>query len=193
MINRKGFTLSEILVVLVMIGILTSVALPQYKRVVDKSRVSEAQSVLRSIYDSSERLAGEFGYRSYEQLRADKGAENESNYSFPRLDMFGGGAGGSNALAPGCCIGTKDENGACVSNDNTLLTCRRFAYKISQNGYAAAKVLSGKYAGTYILLDRRANQGLNFLKLSCQPAASDTAALACDVYGLDVNNAGVNF
>lgn len=187
MTNRKGFTLSEVLVVIMMIGILTAVGLPQYKRVVDKSRVSEAQSVLRTIYDSSERLAGEFGYRSYEQLRTAKGAQNESNYSFPRLDMFGGGTGSSDTLAHQCCIGTKDENGACVSNDNTLLTCRRFAYKISQNGYAAAKVLYGTHEGTYILLNR------NTLQLSCQPTASDTTATACDIYGLDTNNAGVNF
>ena len=39
--NKKGFTLIEMLVVVLIIGILAGVALPQYTKTVEKSRVAE--------------------------------------------------------------------------------------------------------------------------------------------------------
>lgn len=52
--NNKAFTLIEMLTVVLIVGILAAVALPQYEKSVETTRASEAISMVRNIRDAQQ-------------------------------------------------------------------------------------------------------------------------------------------
>ena len=51
--NPQAFTLIELLVVVLIIGILASVALPQYQKAVEKSKATQALTLMKSVYNAA--------------------------------------------------------------------------------------------------------------------------------------------
>ena len=48
--NRKGFTLIELMIVVVIIGILAALAIPRFMKATAKSKQSEAKQILKQVY-----------------------------------------------------------------------------------------------------------------------------------------------
>ena len=71
--NKKAFTLIELLVVVLIIGILASVALPQYQKAVEKSRATQALTLIKSVVQAAEAyyLANGTNVSSFDELAID--------------------------------------------------------------------------------------------------------------------------
>ena len=125
----KGFTLIEMLVVVLIIGILAAVALPQYEIVVEKSRASEAMVNARAILDSIQRHIQEFP--------EDEGGVTQCS-QIADVQLKGGSWGTSCALNAGV-------NHARCLNDPTFSFFRtgNFCYDMSNGDTLAVTRMDG--------------------------------------------------
>ena len=57
----KAFTLMELIIVVIVIGILASIGIPQYFRVSERGRAAEAVAILGSLRSAQLRYASQFG------------------------------------------------------------------------------------------------------------------------------------
>lgn len=76
-VDQRAMTLSEILVVVIIVGIMASLVLPRYPIVVERTRITEGVQILTALLGAQRRFA----------------LENSG--------AFQDGTGGGNALAPG--------------------------------------------------------------------------------------------
>ena len=60
-VNLNGFTLAEIMITIIIVGILSSIALPNYLNQVNRTRQNEAASTISQIQTTIASYADEFG------------------------------------------------------------------------------------------------------------------------------------
>lgn len=109
--RRKGFTVLELMIVLLIAGILASIALPTMIRHVGKSRETEASQTLSSIGFSQQGYF--FEYRQFASNYSDLGVGiTPTNYDFPSPE------------SPPGALRTKSR---AISRDNGLTGSRDYA------------------------------------------------------------------
>lgn len=90
-LSLMGFTLIEIMIVVIIIGVLAGVAVPLYSKAVERSRISEAANILASIRDAEMRYALEYGnYTSGNLAALDINVTDPGKYF--DFDTLGNGA-----------------------------------------------------------------------------------------------------
>ena len=67
--NHSGFTLTELLVVLVIIGILVLLAVPKFTSVISKTKKTEAKLMLKQVYVLEESYRDEYDRYSVDLLQ----------------------------------------------------------------------------------------------------------------------------
>lgn len=92
---KKGFTLVEILVAVMIVTLLVTAAVPIYERTVEKSRIAEARMMLKKIYESKMRIMDAMDLNTF-----------NNNFGFQNLDMNMACEG--NTSCTGATANTKD-------------------------------------------------------------------------------------
>lgn len=86
---KKGFTLLELLMVVIIVGILASIAIPQFFKVAERARASEGANVLGAVRSAQLRYYSEHGKLT--------GALTDLDVDTANLKFF---------AAPGCTAST---------------------------------------------------------------------------------------
>ncbi len=80
--GQKGFTLVELMIVVAIIGILSAVAVPNFKRYQAKSKTSEAKIQLAAAYTAEQAFYGDFGiyHNCFQYMGYDPSNEVNNRY-----------------------------------------------------------------------------------------------------------------
>lgn len=91
----KGFSLIELLTVVLIVGILSAIALPQYTKAVEKSRAAEAMTLCKSVIEAQNRSLAAFPNASVArkgaidvQLTGGTWNSNNANANTYTTDLF---------------------------------------------------------------------------------------------------------
>ncbi|MFA6584502.1 MAG: prepilin-type N-terminal cleavage/methylation domain-containing protein [Elusimicrobiaceae bacterium] len=83
MMNKKGFTLVELAVVIVIIGVLAAFGVPRFREAVERSKAGEAFNYLGAVRSSQER------YHSRQGEYADNVSKLDINFPNPKYFSIG--------------------------------------------------------------------------------------------------------
>ena len=158
--NNKGFTLIELLVVVLIIGILAAMAMPSYFKAMERSRMTEAVTLLANIAQAQQ--------RKYMQINS-----YAKNYS--GLDVAPKGATGGEY----CTKGTLAKS-ACGNGNGFLVSLEQTNTTLNEGNAVAKRVGPGTLQYDYSLVRYYNGEGTQ-----CNAENKNGAELCMDFCGLD--------
>lgn len=90
---RKGFTLVELAVVIVIIGVLAAFGVPKFLNSVERSKASEAFAYLSAIRDAEERYLAQQGVYCADPTQLDIGLQPPKYFTVPSTITVTSGSG----------------------------------------------------------------------------------------------------
>jgi len=91
--QKYGFTLVELMVVVVIVGVLATIAIGMYREIAEKAKYSQARILLKRIYQALEEFYADYGCYPKDKLpdEAPEGLVNEYLDEWPKSsrDPFG--------------------------------------------------------------------------------------------------------
>ncbi len=162
--NNKGFTLVELLVVVLIIGILAAMALPAYFKSVERARMAEADTLLASISQAQQRRWMKTGKYStlYSGLDVSPTADKLGTFCTKGTASTLVEAVGTDAPCGNGFAITLDKTG--TSLDGSKVT----AYRMNNGQYT--------YTLSRFYQDNR---------VTCDPQSDEDAAICAEYCGLD--------
>jgi prepilin-type N-terminal cleavage/methylation domain-containing protein len=131
--RRSGFTLLELIIVVIVIGILASIALPRYIRIAEKGRCAEAKSVLGALRSSQMRYSAEHG------IFTGNVADLDLNFQTPKFFTYAP-IGGNSVSLETSIVGGVTRNAVDLAAGTT-----NYVINISQSGNMSGDAAAVNY------------------------------------------------
>ena len=87
--STDGFTINEILITITILGILVTLALPNYITILEKTRANEAVRILSILHAAQKRYYAENGVYTNDSTRLDVTIPASSNFNAPVISDTG--------------------------------------------------------------------------------------------------------
>ena len=175
--NNKGFTLVELLVVVLIIGILAAMAMPAYFKAVERSRTSEADTLIGTVVNAQQRYKMKTGRYTENWLALDVAPANAAEGELYCTKLT------KDNQANCVSTGEGSTDSATVGNGFAIELIGTVAGSTGNAGVVAHRVGTGQYA--YKLYKKYDTTGQPY----CEPGTGDTAdddeALCADYAGVD--------
>ena len=183
--NKKGFTLIELLVVVLIIGILAAMAIPQYFKAVERSRMGEAVTLLANIAQAQQRKYLQINKYTTKFQGLDvtpKGAKEDVYYTKGDPVQGTGGNGFKISLGKSTDEEKKYDEGVATATRYSQTGTLQYAYTLRRYYAGVGTACTGQLVKTNgTTEDDTASGGT----AATDDAKANGAALCADFCGLD--------